>query len=312
MATIKTAYDGTPPKKKKMMNAENLSYHLMLLPGIVILFVFATLPLIGIIMSFQNYVPAKGFFRSEWVGLEHFRRMLEMPDSYQILQNTLIIAISKMILAIIVPVLFSLLLNELRAKSYKRVVQTVVYMPHFLSWVILGGIFISMLSVDGIVNQMLKMFGIEPIMFLGSNTWFRPIIIITDTWKSFGFGTIIYLAALTAVDPNLYEAAAIDGANRFRRCLHVTLPAIVPTIILLSTLSLGNILNAGFDQIYNMYNPIVFKTGDIIDTYVFRMGLESLQFSFGAAVGLLKSLVSALLIFLSYFLARKFSNYRIF
>jgi len=312
MVNTKAAYKVKPMKKKKAVDTENLSYHMMLLPGIIILFVFATLPLIGVVMAFQNYVPAKGFFNSEWVGLEHFKRMIEMPDSLQILNNTLIIAIFKMILGIIVPVVFSLILNELHSKTYKRVVQTVVYMPHFLSWVILGGIFINVLSLGGVVNHLLKSVGFEPIMFLGSNDWFRPIIILTDTWKSFGFGTIIYLAALTAVDPNLYEAAVIDGANRFQRCWHVTLPAIVPTIILLTTLSLGNILSAGFDQIYNMYNPIVYKTGDIIDTYVFRMGLERLQFSFGAAVGLLKSLVSALLISLSYFLASKFSNYRIF
>ena len=312
MAKPKTAYKEAPQKKRKAFNSENLSYHLMLLPGVIILFIFATLPLIGIVMAFQNYVPAKGFFGSEWVGLAHFREMFKMRDSFQILQNTLIIAVSKMILNTIVPIVFSLLLNELRAKSYKRVVQTVVYMPHFLSWVILGGIFINMLSLDGLINQLLKNLNIEPIMFLGSNVWFRPIVIITDVWKEFGFGTIIYLAALTSVDPNLYEAAAIDGANRIHRCFHVTIPAIVPTIILLSTLSLGNILNADFDQIYNLYNPIVYKTGDIIDTYVFRMGLQGLQFSFGAAVGLLKSVVSAVLIFLSYFLARKFSDYRIF
>lgn len=312
MTNIKTAYNGTRLRKKRAINTENLTYHLMLLPGILILFIFATIPLFGIIIAFQNYVPAKGFMGSKWVGLEHFRRMFTMPDSWQILENTLIIAISKMILGIVVPVAFALLLNELRLKSYKRVVQTVVYMPYFLSWVILGGIFVNMLSGDGIVNKMLESFGMEPILFLGSNDWFRPTIIITDTWKNFGYGSIIYLAALSSVDPNLYEAAAIDGANRFKRCLHVTLPAIVPTIVLLTTLSLGNILNAGFDQIYNMYNPVVYQTGDIIDTYVYRMGLVSLQFSFGAAVGLLKSFVSAVLIFLSYFLARKFSGYRIF
>lgn len=311
MTNIKTAYNGARLKKRKV-NAENLSYHLMLLPGILILFVFATIPLFGVIIAFQNYVPAKGFLGSKWVGLKHFQRMFSMPDSYQILENTLVIAISKIILGIVVPVAFALLLNELRSKPYKRVVQTVVYMPYFLSWVILGGIFVNMLSGDGIVNRMLASFGMEPIMFLGSNTWFRPTIIVTDVWKNFGYGSIIYLAALTSVDQNLYEAAAIDGASRFQRCLHVTLPAIVPTIILMTTLSLGNILNAGFDQIYNMYNPVVYQTGDIIDTYVYRMGLIDLQFSFGAAVGLLKSVVSAVLIFLSYFLARKFSGYRIF
>lgn len=311
MTNIITKYNGVR-LKKRAINAENLSYHLMLLPGILILFVFATIPLFGVIIAFQDYVPAKGFLGSKWVGLKHFERMFSMPDSYEILRNTLVIAISKIILGIVVPVLFALILNELRSKPYKRVVQTVVYMPYFLSWVILGGIFVNMLSADGIVNRMLASFGIEPISFLGSNTWFQPTIIVTDVWKNFGYGSIIYLAALTSVDQNLYEAAAIDGATRFQRCWHVTLPAIVPTIILMTTLSLGNILNAGFDQIYNMYNPVVYPTGDIIDTYVYRMGLIDLQFSFGAAVGLLKSVVSAVLIFLSYFLARKFSGYRIF
>lgn len=312
MPKMQSARSAAPAKRRKRINTENLSYHLMLLPGIVLLFIFATIPLFGIIIAFQNYVPAKGFLGSEWVGLANFRRMFELPDSYQVLWNTIVIAIAKIVLGIVVPVIFSLLLNEVGRKSYKRVVQTVVYMPHFLSWVILGGIFVSMFSLDGIVNLTLEKLGIEPIMFLGSNTWFRPIIILTDVWKGFGYGTIIYLAALTAVDPNLYEAAAIDGATRMQRCRHVTLPAIVPTIILLTTLSLGNILSAGFDQIYNMYNPLVYRTGDIIDTYVYRMGLVDLQFSLGTAIGLLKSVVSALLISLSYFLAKKFAGYRIF
>lgn len=185
-------------------------------------------------------------------------------------------------------------------------------MPYFLSWVILGSIFGTMFSLDGIVNQLVSALGGTPIMFLGSNAWFRPIVVLTDTWKGFGYGAIIYLAALLAIDPNLYEAASIDGASRFKQLLHVTLPSLIPTIVLMTTLSLGNVLNAGFDQIFNLYNPLVYETGDIIDTYVYRMGLIDLQYSLSTAVGLLKSIISSILIILSYIFAKKFAGYRIF
>lgn len=299
-------------KKKKRFTFEIFSYNIMMLPGIVLLFIFSTIPLFGLVIAFQNYVPAKGILGSQWVGLKWFRYMFQIPNSMQILKNTLIIAVSKIVAGIVVSVIFALLLNEVRCQAYKRIIQTIVYMPHFLSWVVLGSVFISMFSLDGIVNMVLKALGIEPIMFMASNTWFRPILIITETWKEFGYGAIIYLAALTAIDPNLYEAAAIDGANRWEQLLHVTLPGLVPTIVLMTTLSLGNVLNAGFDQIFNMYNPLVYKTVDIIDTYVYRMGLVELQFSFGTAVGMLKSMVSIVLISVSYFLAYKFAGYRIF
>lgn len=298
--------------RKKRLNFEVLSYNIMMLPGVILLLIFATVPLFGLVIAFQNYIPAKGILGSKWVGLEWFEYMVQIPDSMEILGNTLIIAISKIVAGIVVSVLFALLLNEIRCRSYKRVIQTIVYMPHFLSWVILGGVFVSMFSLDGIVNMALKSLGIEPVMFMASNTWFRPILILTETWKEFGYGAIIYLAALTGIDPSLYEAAAIDGASRWKQLLHVTLPALLPTIVLMTTLSLGNVLNAGFDQIFNMYNPLVYPTADIIDTYVYRMGLVDLQFSFGTAVGLLKSVVSIVLISLSYFLAYRFAGYRIF
>ena len=299
-------------KKRRGLSFELLSYHIMLIPGVILLFIFVTIPLFGLVIAFQNYIPAKGILGSEWVGLENFSYMFQLPNSRQIFFNTIIIAVCKIIANIVVPVFFALLLNEVRNRAFKRTVQTIVYMPHFLSWVILGNVFISMFSLDGIVNMLLESLGIEPIMFMASNTWFRPILIITDVWKEFGYGAIVYLAALTSIDATLYEAAAIDGAGRWKQLCYVTLPSLVPTIVLMTTLSLGNVLNAGFDQVFNMYNPLVYETADIIDTYVYRMGLVDMQFSLGTAVGFLKSIVSLILISISYFLANRFAGYRIF
>jgi putative aldouronate transport system permease protein len=311
LAKSKVSLPGKKVRAKRN-NLDILSYNVMMLPGVILLFIFATIPLFGLVIAFQNYVPAKGMLGSKWVGLANFSYMFLIPDSMQVLANTVIIAVSKILLGIVIPVIFALLLNEVANKPFKRIVQTVVYMPHFLSWVILGGMFVSMFSLDGIINTLLDRLGVEKIMFMASNKWFRPILIGTELWKEFGYGAIIYLAALTAIDPNLYEAAAIDGAGRWKQLLHVTFPSLVPTIVLMTTLSLGNVLNAGFDQVFNMYNPLVYRTGDIIDTYVYRMGLVEMQFSLGTAVGLLKSLVSIVLIVLSYYLANRFAGYKIF
>ncbi len=303
-----------PPrlKKKSKWNFEVLSYNLMLFPGICMLLLFAVVPMFGIVIAFQNYIPARGILGSEWVGFDNFELMFSLPDSWNVLKNTLVLAISKMIVGTVVPILFALMLNEVNRMRYKKFIQTAVYLPYFLSWVLLGGIFLSMLQLDGVINHLIEMCGGAPIMFMGSNKWAPVIMVITDCWKNFGYGSIIYLAALSSVDGNLYEAAAIDGANRFKQILHVTLPAIVPTIVLVSTLNLGNVLNAGFDQIFNMYNPRIYESVDIIDTFVYRIGLVDLQFGLSTAVGLFKSVVSFILITLSYWLAKKFTGYRIF
>jgi putative aldouronate transport system permease protein len=210
------------------------------------------------------------------------------------------------------PIIFALLLNEVRHTIYKRTVQTLTYLPHFLSWVMIGGIFIDILSTQGIINRILNQFGVESIFFLGSNKWFRTTLVVTDVWKGFGWGSILYMAALSGINQELYESAVLDGANRLQQTWYVTLPGIVPTIVLLATLSLGNILNAGFEQIFNLYNPAVYETGDVIDTFVYRMGLLDTQFSLATAVGLFKSVVSFILIVISYKLANKYTNYRIF
>ena len=284
----------------------------MLFPGMIFLILFHLIPMVGIIMAFQNFQPAKGVFGSEWIGLENFRRIFLLPDSRQIIGNTVIIAVSKLVLGTIAAVVFALLLNECRNIVLKRIVQTSVYLPHFLSWVILAVMFSNLFSYTGVVNQVAGLFGAEPTMFLVSNKWFRPIMILGDVWKEFGYNSIVYVAAMTGIDPTLYEAGSIDGAARMQKILHITLPGILPTIVLMATLNMGQVLNAGFDQILNLYSPLVYETGDIIDTYVYRVGLLGLQYSFGTAVGLFKSVISFALLVISYRLADKFAGYRIF
>lgn len=303
-----TAQRTVRPKRRL---SSQMYYHLMLLPGMILLFIFSFVPMFGVIMAFEDFKPALGFFHSPWVGFDNFKYMFSIPDSYQIFTNTLIIAVGKIILGMIVPIVFALILNEARVKWFKKSVQTIVYLPNFLSWVVLGTVISMIFSLDGMFNNFLAFLGLPRIMFLASNTWFRPLLIVTDTWKGYGYAAIIYLAALTSIDPALYESAQLDGANRFQQILHITLPALLPTIILLATLNLGSILSAGFDQVFNLYNPLVYQTGDIIDTYVYRTGLINQQYSFATAVGLLTSMVSMILIIVSYKLASKFAGYRI-
>lgn len=287
-------------------------YHIMLMPGMILLLIFSFVPMFGFVIAFQKFSPAMGIFRSPWVGLSNFRYMLQLPDTYKIIRNTVTIAVSKIALGITAPLLFALALNEVRSVKIKRVSQTIVYLPHFLSWVILGGIVLDIFSLGGIVNQVITWFGGDRVMFMASNRWFRPIVLLSHVWKEFGFGAIIYLAAITNVNPQLYEAAVIDGAGRFQSLWKITLPCILPTVILMATLALGNILNAGFDQIFNLYNPLVYETGDIIDTYLYRVAFENAQYGLSTAVGLTKSAVGMVMIVTSYWLAGKFANYRIF
>lgn len=284
----------------------------MLLPGMAFLFLFHIVPLGGVVIAFQNFKPVKGIFGSQFVGLDNFRRLFYLPDFWQILENTLLIAVGKIGMGMLMAVVFAVLLNECRSTVLKRLVQTSVYLPHFLSWVILAVMFSNLLSYGGVVNRFLGLFGMEPQMFLVSNKWFRSIAVLGDVWKEFGYNAVVYVAAMTSIDPGLYEAAKIDGANRWERIWHITIPSILPTIILMMTLNMGQIMNAGFDEIFNLYSPLVYETGDIIDTYVYRVGLTNMQYSFGTAVGLFKSVISFILLAGSYKLADKFAGYRIF
>lgn len=296
---------------KKFIQSKEWQYHLLLIPGIIVIFIFNYIPLYGLVIAFQKFNPAMGF-SSPWVGLDNFKFLFSQPNFVRTIWNTLYIAVFKLAGGIVVSVTFALMLNELKQMGLKRGIQTIVYLPNFLSWVVLAGMMIDILSTDGLLNQFLGLLGIGPVSFLGNPGVFPWTMIISDIWKTFGYGAIIYLAALSNIDPGLYEAAAIDGANRWKQIIHITLPSLLPTIILMSVLSIGNLLNAGFDQIYNLYSPAVYQTGDIIDTFMYRLGMENAQYSFGTAIGLFKSVISCILVGFSYIAADKFANYRIF
>lgn len=312
--TLKTTHKQRSTRVKQRWNLQrNWPLHMMLIPAILLALVFQYIPMGGIVIAFQDYKPYLGFSGSEWVGWDNFRYLFLYPDVGQVIWNTLFIAFFKIVAGLIAPLLFAILLNEVRMVGFKRVSQTLVYLPHFLSWVILGGILLDILSPQGgIVNQLVVALGGEPIFFLGDGTWFRVTLIVSDVWKEFGFGTIVFLASLAGINPALYEAAEVDGANRFKQTLHITVPALMPITIVLMTLSIGNILNAGFDQVFNLYNPLVYDKGDIIDTFVYRLGILNGKMSFATAVGLFKSVVATILIVISYRLAYKLANYRVF
>nr|WP_253299038.1 ABC transporter permease subunit [Paenibacillus barcinonensis] len=285
----------------------------MLSPAVLLVLVFVYMPLGGLVMAFQDYKPYLGITGSEWVGMEHFKFLFEYPDSVQVIWNTLRIAVLKLVFGFISTMGFALLINEVRRKVLRSTVQTFVFLPHFLSWVVLGGIFIELLNPDsGLVNQALQALGFNPIFFLGDNNWFLFTVVSSEVWKEFGYGSIIFLAAIVGINPTLYEAAQIDGAGKWKQMLHITLPSLIPTIAVVLTLSLSQILNAGFDQIFNLYNPLVYEKGDIIDTFVYRIGLIDGNYSFSTAIGLFKSIVSLILILGAYRIAYKVADYKIF
>jgi putative aldouronate transport system permease protein len=284
----------------------------MMLPPLIVLVIFHFYPMYGMVIAFQNFNPGLGFVRSPWVGLANFQYIFTNPDFKNIVINSLIIAVAKIVSLQLVAVTLAIMLNEVRLTLFKRTVQTVIYLPHFLSWIVLGGILLDMLSSTGLANRALAIFGIEPILFLGNNYWFRPVVVATNIWKEAGWATIIYLAALTGIDPQLHEAAAIDGAHRWQRIWHINLPGIISMIVLVACLNLGSVLQAGFEQILTLYNPAVYQTGDILDTYVYRAGLISARYSMGAAIGLFQSLMGFVLIVIAYRLAYKLTGYRIF
>lgn len=297
---------------KNLTRHSQISYHLMMLPGMVFLILFSYVPMVGIIMAFQDFVPSKGLWGSNFVGLKHFIYMVQLPDIAKVIRNTLIISIGKILLGTFMAIAFSILLNEIRLKFFKKTVQTIVYLPHFLSWVVLAAVVMNMFNLDGPINQFIASIGMQKINFLGSNKTFQSLLITTDVWKEFGYNSIVYLAAITTIDPGLHEAAAIDGASWWKRVWHVTLPGMLPIITLMAAMSLTGILSAGFDQVYNLYSPIVYETGDTLDTYVYRIGLVGRQYSFGSAVGLCRSLVGTILLLTSNWLAKKLTDRKIF
>lgn len=290
--------------------------HLMLLPAVVLLAIFSYYPMVGIVIAFQDYVPSKGwdiFFKSEWVGFDNFTYIMKMPGFWRAMGNTVVIAIQKIVSNIFAPLVMALLLNEVAHRGFKKLVQTLIYIPYFFSWVILGGILADILSpVDGILNNLIRLLGGTSVNFLGNPDTVQPVFVVTNIWKEVGYNTVIFLAALTNIDPGLYEAASLDGAGRWKQTLHITIPSILPMILLVTVLGMGNILNAGFDQVFNLYSPVVYETADIIDTFVYRIGMDELQYSVSTAIGLFKSVISFILIMSSFYLAKKYAGYRIF
>jgi len=305
-------YFGGGRKIAKNFNKE-WPLHLLILPALIVTAIFSYGPMYGLIMAFQDFNPARGFTGSPWVGLENFRWLFSQDAFIRTIPNTLFISMGKIILGTLASVVFALLLNEIRITAFKRVFQTIVYIPNFISWVIMAGVFQTILASDGIVNGLINMLGFDNVLFLSDASIFPWTMIWTDVWKTFGFGTVVYLATITSMDPGMYESAAIDGAGRLKQTMKITLPLMGPIIVLMVTLALGNVLNAGFDQIFNLYSPVVYSTGDIIDTYLFRVSFTGMpQFSVGAAVGLMRSVVAMVLISVSLWVAYKVAGYRVF
>lgn len=280
--------------------------YVMVLPGLLYFLIFKYLPMGGIIIAFKNYSPFLGIIGSKWVGLKHFNRLFSEPTFWLLFKNTMILAIYNIVFYFPLPIILSLMLNEITSDKFKKAIQTVVYMPHFLSWVVIVGITYTMLSpTEGIINLLIKNFGGNGINFLGSTGWFRPLITLQVIWKETGYGTIIFLAALAGVDVEQYEAAIVDGANRWHKLIHITLPAIKPTIITLLILRMGTFLDTGFDQIFLMVNPLNRSVGDVFDTYVYTAGITNGQFSYSAAVGFFKSIISLILVLGTNYIAKK-------
>lgn len=286
--------------------------HIMLIPSLFFIIVYHYLPIFGIVMAFQKFNPISSFWKSPFIGLKNFIDILNMKDFWRAFRNSFQIAFLKIFFGISVPLLLSLLINEITSSKFKRTVQTSIFLPYFLSWTVLGGVVQQIFALDGPINAIIKNFGGEAIIFLSNQAWFRSILIISDTWKGMGYNIIIFLAAITSIDPGLYESAQMDGCSRPRQAWHITIPGMLPIIILISTLAIGGLLDAGFEQIFILYSPSVYESSDIIDTMVYRLGLINNRLAPAAAVGLFKSVLSLVLVGTAYYSAYKFSDYRIF
>lgn len=273
--------------------------YLLLLPTIVFFLIFSYIPYGGLLMAFQDFSPRRGILGSPWVGFEHFQYLFGRAGFYEILTNTLLISTYKLIFGMPVPIIFALLLNEVRAIYFKRITQTLTYFPHFLSWVVYGGLMVIFLAPGGALSNMFAAVGWPDPRLLSNESSFRGLLVVTNILKEFGWSAIIYLAAITAIDPALYEAAMVDGANRWQQMRYITLPAIRGVIVILFILNLGHILDAGFEQVFVMYNPSVYSVSEIIDTYVYKIGLVSGRFSLATAVGLFKGVIGMILILAS-------------
>ena len=280
--------------------------YLMLLPVVAHMLIFKYGPLYGILIAFKKYRIADGIWGSEWVGLKNFERLFRNPEFKMILTNSLMLNVYLVVFTFPVPIVLALLLNEIRKTQFKRTVQTLMYLPHFVSWVIIGGILIGMLSPStGVINQILKWFGVEPIYFMADVMWWRVVFVVSSVWKEAGWGTIIYLAAIAGVNMDLYEAARIDGADRFKQAMHITLPAIMPTVSLLLIMRMSSMMDIGFEHVFMMTNTFVRRVSDVFSTYVYRMGIERMEYSYTTAIGLFQTVVNFVLLIVTNNISRR-------
>ena len=300
------------PKNKTIdYMMKNSSLYIMLIPVIVYLIVFKYLPMFGIIIAFKDFNLVKGILKSDWVGLKYFEALFFNSPAFLVaLKNSLILSFMQLIWGFPAPIFLALMLNEVYKDKFKRVIQTVVYLPHFISWVVISGIVINFLSpTDGLLNYIImNVFGGSAVPYLQKPEYFRTIIVVSSIWKEAGWGTIIYLAAISGIDTTIYEAAIIDGANRFQRIIYITLPAIMSTVVVLLILRLGSLLSNGFEQIFLLYSPLTYETADVIETFTYRLGIQSGQYSYSAAAGLFNSLIGFILIISSNILSKKFNE----
>lgn len=288
---------------------KNYDLYLLLIPGLVMIVLFRYVPMYGITIAFKDFNIFEGIMKSQWVGFENFQKLFTTPEFFRIFRNTLLISCYKIIFNFPLPIIIAICLNEMRCLKLKKTIQTVIYLPHFLSWVIVAGIFSSVLSTSGgIVNSLIENFGGQPIPFLMSKQWFRSILVLTDGWKTMGWGSIIYIAAISGIDQELYEAAEMDGAGRLKKIWYITLPMLSSTIVLMLILRLGTIMVDGQEQVLMLYNPTVYETGDILTTYVYRMGIGKMDYSFSSAVGLLNSVISLFLVLSGNYISGKLTN----
>ncbi len=284
----------------------------MLIPAVLYYVIFHYIPIYGVTIAFKDFKFSAGILGSPWVGMKWFVKLFAMKSFWEVFSNTLIISVFKLICSFPAPIIFALLLMELNNVRFKKVVQTISYLPHFLSWVVLGGVFIQLLSpTSGPFGLAFNALGLQPIFFLGDNRWFRATLVATSVWKGMGWGSIIYLAALTAVNPELYEAALIDGANRLQRILHISIPSILPVISIMLIFAVGGIVSDDFDQVFNLYNPSVYKTGDVLSTYVYRQGIEKMEYGLSTAAGVFRNVISFILIIATNYASRRMGEYGI-
>lgn len=275
----------------------NKYLYLLMLPGLILLLIFKYAPMYGILMAFKDFSFRDGILGSPWNHFAHFRRLFTSPDFYNVFKNSIVLNLLKIVFCFPIPIMLAIMLNEIRFRRFKKVTQTMVYLPYFISWVVLVSITTNLLSTNGgLVNELLKSLGMDPVMFLGKSEWFRPLIVITSVWRETGWNTIVYLAALTAIDQSLYEAAMVDGASHLQRIIHITLPGIAATIVVLLILTVGKSMDNGFEQIFLFQNPVNMQVSDVFETYTYRVGMVMGEFAYATAVGLFKSAVGFILV----------------